>query len=949
MCRRSQQSAHFELYNSSVMRRKDLAKRLVHASTRTERKLLLAGHPRLADEQLAEEIRKICYAAWSAEPTLAQQASRAMKSLLTVNDRDDVRAIGFWVAGISHITKSNFEAAAAVLDNASSLFHSLDREIDAAQAQVARMLALAFTGIYDEAVKTGIRAMRIFVRVGDDLAAGKVNMNLSNIAARRSRHCESEKYGLSALRLFRASGEKTWEAMAENDLANTYMELNDFRKAERFYRQALATARGERMLVTEAEIEASMGNLALLRGEYAEALKFLELSRRKYETLAMPHQTAIADLEIAGIYAALNLNTEAADIYDRVADAFKQLKLRNEEARARLNLGRCSYGGKNGLVHRSFARSMALYVAEGDDSGQVSVLLANARFEFARGRFDAALAVLADVRSRLKANENFQQSLTAGLLEGETLRMAGEFARADAVLQRVYVKAADSEQVGFARAAVNALGHTAAARGDAELAETRFKIAIRLTEEMRAPIAAEEFSMAFLADKLDAYDGLARLYLAQDRIIDAFVVTERSRSRSLLDSMTSLDPALRPPRALAEELRGLRTELNWFYKRMDERDGDDSSKIRSEIRRRESKLAEVSRQIASVAKKRRSQGFSADVDVASLQGRLSDNRTLIEYVETDGSISAFVVNGGMVDLIADICRLSDVESDLDDLQFQFGACRFGLRNLGRFADELKRRADHYLTRLYERLVAPLEDRLHGDELIFVPCGPLNYVPFPALYDGGKYLVERFTVNHAPGAAVWSALQSRRRRRNKKALLIGYADERIPLVEKEIDTLRTQFDEHQVLKGKNATFAAFADSAPEADLIHLACHGQFRADNPTFSSLHLADGWITVRDICSHRLKANLVTLSACETGLSKIFPGNEILGLVRAFLTAGAISLVVSLWTVNDAAAAALMREMYAFLQLGATPAASLREAQVKFISSGEHPYLWAPFVSIGR
>ena len=117
----------------------------------------------------------------------------------------------------------------------------------------------------------------------------------------------------------------------------------------------------------------------------------------------------------------------------------------------------------------------------------------------------------------------------------------------------------------------------------------------------------------------------------------------------------------------------------------------------------------------------------------------------------------------------------------------------------------------------------------------------------------------------------------------------------------------------------------------------------------FSSLHLADGWITVRDVVSQRLKAKLVTLSACETGLNELFAGDEILGLARGFLAAGAEDLIVSLWAVNDSATAVLMQAFYQNLQRGLSISASLRQAQIGFIERGEHSYLWSPFILIGR
>lgn len=925
---------------------------MVAAVNSADRKRLLAQNPRIADARLAEEIRRICYAAWTAEPTKAQSASLALKALLTVNPADEIRAIAFWVSGISNLTKGKFEDAIDDLDRASALFRKIGLDHESAQTQVAKLLALALVGRYDDAIKTGRRALRVFVRFGDELAAGKIEMNLSNIAARRSLHRDAEKHGLLALKRFIAAGEKTWQSMAENDLANTYTELNDFRKAERYYGRALATARAAKMLVTEAEIEASMGNLAFLRGDFADALRYLELSRRKYELLGLPHQTAIADLEIADIYSALNLKSEALEIYKTVADAFRRLRLGSEEARARLNFGKAATSvGESKTALRELGRAERLYAAEKNDAGRAAVLLAAAKLELDEGNYERALDKTSKARAVIRADQDLRYAIAADLLEGDALRMKGEFAAAEPVLHRAHLAASGSGQADFARAALNSLAKTAVALGDVKSAEKLFKSAIRLTEKMRAPLAAEEFSMAFLADKLDAYESLALLYLDQRRFKDAFILTERARSRSLLDSMSNDQLAAPASRQLKKKLDDLRTELNWHYKRLDTADGADGAKRQLEIRRREKRIAEITRQIGSVTGKRtkRAPTDFSKIDLGHLKRQLGPDRILIEYVERDGNVSAFVAGGRKLDFVPDICRMSDVVSDLEDLQFQFGACRFGLSSLGKFKDELKRRADACLGNLYDRLIRPLEKCLTGNEIIFVPAGSLNYVPFPALFGGGGYLIERFTVTHAPGAAVWSALREKPRRSLKKALLVGFADERIPLVEKEIGALRKQFAGAKVLKGKRATFFAFSEFAPRSDLIHLACHGQFRPENPMFSSLHLADGWITVRDICTHRLKAELVTLSACETGLSSVFAGNEILGLVRGFLTAGASSLIVSLWTVNDAAAGRLMKDLYAGMQRGDSPAASLRQAQLKFIMRGDHPYLWSPFVSIGR
>ena len=223
------------------------------------------------------------------------------------------------------------------------------------------------------------------------------------------------------------------------------------------------------------------------------------------------------------------------------------------------------------------------------------------------------------------------------------------------------------------------------------------------------------------------------------------------------------------------------------------------------------------------------------------------------------------------------------------------------------------------------------------------------MPFHALRSENRYLVETREVGSAPSAAVWRALARRPENAREKALFLGFADEKIPLVEREIDELQKIFRDARAFTGDEANFSNYRLYAPDCDVLHLACHGQFRPDNPLFSSLHLADGFVTVRDICAQRLRADVVVLSACETGLNKIAAGDEILGLARGFLAAGARSLILSLWTVSDRATAELMREFYKSLQRGATASASLRAAQLKFIETNAHPYFWSPFTLIGK
>ncbi len=150
-------------------------------------------------------------------------------------------------------------------------------------------------------------------------------------------------------------------------------------------------------------------------------------------------------------------------------------------------------------------------------------------------------------------------------------------------------------------------------------------------------------------------------------------------------------------------------------------------------------------------------------------------------------------------------------------------------------------------------------------------------------------------------------------------------------------------------GESATVEALRNEASGSGILHLACHGLFRSDNPMFSALELHDGWLMAADAMSLDLSGALVTLSACESGRGEVIGGDEVLGLTRAFLGAGAATLVVSLWLVQDETTADLMGNWYGRLRDGEGRTAGLRAAQLELKERHPHPYYWAPFVLIGK
>jgi CHAT domain-containing protein len=124
---------------------------------------------------------------------------------------------------------------------------------------------------------------------------------------------------------------------------------------------------------------------------------------------------------------------------------------------------------------------------------------------------------------------------------------------------------------------------------------------------------------------------------------------------------------------------------------------------------------------------------------------------------------------------------------------------------------------------------------------------------------------------------------------------------------------------------------------------------FRKDNPMFSAFKLGDGWITALDLYGMSCDSNLITLSGCSSGMQQVAGGDDLLGLVRGFLYAGARSLLLSLWPISDESTVSLMKHFYACWSGGASKAVALQQAAIRLRQDYPHPFFWAPFVLIGK
>ena len=940
------------------MERAELATRLLEADEPQRRALLHESRATL-DTPLAYLLKDICLDGWSSDPARSLAASATLREISQLQNDPEIKALSYWTQGIEALINGDMVGAITTLDRAREGFLTLKKPHVAAATEVSKVIALAMLGLYDEAIACALRARTVFLEHEDLLAAGKIEHNIGNLYFRRDQYLEAEEFHTSARVRFLAVDHEKQLATINNCLANTHVVLHKFASAAALYDEAAQLAERAGVPVTQAEIEGNIGNFALLRGRYDQALDYLERSRRRYEFLGMPHQSALAEREIADAYLELNLVPEAVAIYSRVTNTFATLGLRADEARALASRGRAELLlGRDDEALSSLKKARELYQAEGNKVGEALVLLAQAQLHHAHGNDETAYRLAVQAEADLSASGGWHQKLLARWLRGDIARTMQHTDEARRLFSSAVQDSLLKGQPQIAERSHTGLGLVALAKGETAVAEQHFRNAIAVTEELRAPLPGEEFKTAFFANKLAPYNELVRICLdaGEPRFVEALTLVESARSRTLADSVGGDQENLIEPRDdfeanLVAQVGELREELNYLSKKINQPvNGDGRERTRElqqELRERENKVLEITRQLHH----RRESAASPlrSFDVPQLQQQLTDNDALIEYTVLGDELLAFVVTRDRIDVTRHVASVAAVNERLKALRFQIETLRFGARSIRRHLPSLTEKINVHLRQLYDQLLRPLERQLDGRKLIVVPHGSLHYLPFHALHDGERYLIERCEVSYAPSAAIFQQCLERAANTLNRALLVGVSDEQAPRISDEISTLKKIFPSAITLVDEAATAAALRSNASGVDVLHLACHGQFRSDNPLFSALRLADGWFTVRDAYGLKLDRALVTLSACETGANVVAPGDELIGLARGFFSAGARAVLLSLWMVDDETTDQMMVDFYQETRSGSSLAASLRVAQLKMLRERPHPFFWSPFVLVGH
>ncbi len=501
------------------------------------------------------------------------------------------------------------------------------------------------------------------------------------------------------------------------------------------------------------------------------------------------------------------------------------------------------------------------------------------------------------------------------------------------------------------------LGKFAKQEGALETAWEYYQRALAAVERVSAKIKIDEYRSGFIDDKTELYEEAVLVLLQMKREAEAFSVAERAKSRSFADMLGNSgvhwQAAQSEDRSLLARREKLFEALAFAQSKSTAlTEPAQRSSAQDTVAALQKAYSELLLEMKSSHPELADAVNVEPLPLAEIQTMLADSVALVEF---------FFAQNRLVCWVIDRTQARAVSTPLDRTHLAESVAQFRRAIAKRASTEVFSRA------LYEMLFAPLESLLlPSKQLLIVPHGVLHYVPFPALQRAdGTFLLDRHALAFAPSATVLGfchrkADKQRVAMQDAHVLALGnpdLSDPRLdlPFAEKEIKTIAQTFSATKSLVRKQATRSALFAGQSEAALLHFACHGNYDAANPLFSALLLAAedsagiDRLTAHEIMALHLNAQLVMLSACETGLARVTGGDEVIGLTRSFIFAGAPALIASLWTVDDLATAITVKRFYRFLQSGKSKAEALRAAQ-RFVRDqhNRHPAYWASMTLTG-
>ncbi|HUN63890.1 MAG TPA: CHAT domain-containing protein [Candidatus Sulfotelmatobacter sp.] len=819
-------------------------------------------------------------------------------------------------------------------------------------------------GTYEQAFEAADRARQLFQTLGDTRRLARLENNLGNIYHRQDRFEEALVHYERAYRELLPHGDSEELIISLNNMSMCLISMNDFPRALETYQRAKELLKQRDLPLIRLITDYNVAYLYYLRGDYRTAIEMLKGSRLAAEEISYTYLIALCYLDLSDIYIELNLSEEAKSVAEEGHRLFHTTGIGYEAAKALTNQA-IAYG-QDGKTRRSlelFAEAKALFEKEQNevypwliDLYQAIVLFHEGRHYESRRMARGAADYFDQCFLKNKAVVCHFVLAQVALRTGNPQEAHKECAKALEYLERL-----DAPILRYQ--AHFLLGQVEQTSGNPAAAYEQYQLARSYMEGLRSSLGRDELKISFMKNKSELYECLVDLYLdekfPENSQEEAFRCMETAKSRSLVELIFRHGGALpetKPGQSeLVHKIRELREELNWYQHRIELEQLRPEANAASRIERLRSDAQEKERQLlrvlgeapTSVAGNFGSaphQGPSLD----TIRNFLENDTALVEYFLVRDTILAAVLTRKTLE-IGPVTTLTRISEPLRLLRFQLSKFQLQQQSMGAVSDNSYSATLAHLGSLYSELLAPVRQQLTARHLVVVPHGPLHYLPFHALRDGESYLADSYEISYAPSASVYALCHERNGKPRNRSLVLGVPDAHAPLIREEVECVHRVLPGSDLFLGEAANHQTFLERARSSHIIHVATHGSFRPDNPMFSGVRLGDGYLYLYELYNMQMSVELLTLSGCATGLNVVAAGDELLGLIRGALYAGARALLLTLWEVNDRSTTTFMTSFYRQLPTAPSKAAALAQAAREVREQHPHPFHWAPFVLVGK
>jgi tetratricopeptide (TPR) repeat protein len=827
----------------------------------------------------------------------------------------------------------------------------------AASMRIGYVAVLANTARHREALEAAAPAEKWFEKNGDEHARARLLISIGFVYAQLNDYENAAEAYSKARGIFQTLDDKEGISRTSLNLANALSNMDQFEQAEDFYEQCRKLSDELRLHDLSAEAGYNRAYLQYLRGRYSDALISFSRLRERFEISGSRRHCALCDLDEAEIYLELGLSKDAGILAERAIHEFRKIAMPSEQARS------TALHGVALMQMRRFAEALEAFreaqriFEEAGNSYWIGLLtLYRAEVQLSLQRLSEAQALANQAKVIFDQIGIPSKRVSSLVLRGRVALALNDLAAAEDSTKEI------SAVIGTTNLPLVLFPYHVLSAEIAERvhkwheAQHHYELAVQELERNQARLHHDDLRVTFFNERQHAYDALVRLSLdrmdAEEGLQASYAWCERARSRGLVELLSHHVPSVhgRAEQSLLARINRLREELNIHYARSHAEAGPLIAQANYEtIALKERELARKLREVSGVDPEYASLHQVSIATIDSVRQALPERTTLVEYFTTGDEILAFVVSRDRPRVVRGLCPVGRVLDLHEDLAFQIETLVLGRDHVRAHAEQILESTRRRLHELYRYLIAPFIHEIRTPHIAIVPHGTLHFLPFHAFFDGEQYLIDRFEISYAPSGSVLKYCLEKPEVSHNSPLLVGIADENAPYVDEELAKISRLFPDARVLQGRAATRAAFVESIRVSSFIHIATHAIFRQDNPMFSSFKLADGYFTAFDVFSLSCPTNLVALSGCQSGMSEVTGNDDLLGLMRGFLYAGARSLLVSLWNVNDESTATLMTSFYREWQKGTAKSTAFRKAMLSVRQDHANPFYWAPFLLVGN